>query len=89
MNLRPVSTKQFKRDAKKYFEILMSAEWAEVMYHLLNEQTLPAKYRDHQLTGNFQDYRECHIKPDWLLIYAVRERELHLARLGTHSELFG
>ena len=41
------------------------------------------------LTGDFKDYRECHVKPDLLLVYAKRGGELHLARLATHSELFG
>lgn len=87
--LKPVPTNQFKREAKKFFEIMMTAEWVEVMHYLIHEQPLPAKYRDHPLIGDFQDYRECHVKPDLLLVYAVRGRELHLARLNTHAELFG
>lgn len=53
-------------------------------------QTLPSKYRDHTLTGNYEGHRECHITPDWLLIYKIEADELLLAltRTGTHSDLF-
>ncbi len=51
--------------------------------------TLPEKNKDHQLTGNYSGYRECHIEPDWLLIYKQAGAELQLYRTGTHSDLFG
>ena len=51
--------------------------------------TLPAKNRDHSLSGNYSDFRECHIEPDWLLIYKQEGNELLLYRTGTHSDLFG
>ncbi len=56
---------------------------------LLDGQTLPEKYRDHQLTGNWKGYRECHIEPDWLLVYKIYESKqiLSLVRTGTHSDL--
>lgn len=50
---------------------------------------LPEKNKDHQLTGNYSGYRECHIEPDWLLIYKQTADELQLYRTGTHSDLFG
>ena len=50
---------------------------------------LPPKNKDHQLTGNYAGYRECHIEPDWLLIYRQTEDELRIDRTGTHSDLFG
>lgn len=57
---------------------------------LLVDAALPDGYRDHSLTGNWAGYRECHIKPDLLLIYRKPdEQTLRLARLGSHSELFG
>ena len=84
-----VPTGQFKRDAKKQLAALLTAEWAEVLFCLSHGRELPAKYCDHQLTGDFKDYHECHVKPDLLLVYAKRGGELHLARLATHSELFG
>lgn len=56
---------------------------------LLDGQTLPEKYKDHQLTGNWKGYRECHIEPDWLLVYKIYESKLilSLVRTGTHSDL--
>jgi len=57
---------------------------------LATDQTLPESYRDHALSGEWAGYRECHIKPDLLLIYRkVNTDTLRLARLGSHSELFG
>lgn len=50
---------------------------------------LPEKNKDHQLAGNYSGYRECHIEPDWLLIYKQTADELQLFRTGTHSDLFG
>lgn len=57
---------------------------------LADGSVLPAQYRDHELTGNFKGYRECHISPDWLLIYRIFEDKLILTleRTGTHSDLF-
>lgn len=56
---------------------------------LLIPAPLPPKNRDHQLTGNYAGKRECHILPDWLLIYQIRGNELYLVRTGTHADLFG
>ena len=55
---------------------------------LVLQNTLPKKYKDHSLIGNWRGHRECHIKPDWLLIYRIQEQELNLERTGSHSELF-
>lgn len=57
---------------------------------LVSGKTLPSKYKDHQLTGNLSDFRECHIEPDWLLIYQIFENELILSATATesHSDLF-
>lgn len=56
---------------------------------LVEDEPLPDAQRDHALVGNWKGYRECHVKPDLLLIYSVEEPDtLHLARLGSHSELF-
>lgn len=62
----------------------------EVIETLANGEELPAKNRDHSLGGSFAGYRECHIQPDWLLIYKIQEEilVLLLARTGTHSDLF-
>jgi mRNA interferase YafQ len=60
-----------------------------VLTLLLSEKALPENCRDHVLSGDWMGYRECHIKPDLLLIYRKAEGALRLARLGSHSELFG
>lgn len=62
----------------------------EVVEKLANEEVLPAKYRNHQLIGNYVEYMECHIRPDWLLIYKIEKNKLilTLSRTGTHSDLF-
>ena len=59
-------------------------------HHAGNREALPAANRDHALTGNYKGMRECHIQPDWLLIYQIREEALILvlARTGSHSDLF-
>jgi len=60
-----------------------------VISSLAMDMQLPAKYRDHALTGNYTGHRECHLKPDLLLIYKKPDaRTLRLVRLGSHSELF-
>ena len=84
-------TSQFKKDlklAKKQNKDL--GKLFEVIDILANGETLDAKYKDHSLTGNYRGTRECHIEPDWLLIYEIREDVLVLMlyRLGSHSELF-
>ena len=62
----------------------------KVITALANGETLEAKYRDHLLTGDHGSYRECHIQPDWLLVYQIDGDQLilFLARTGTHSDLF-
>ena len=63
---------------------------SKVVAALLIDQALPESNRDHALSGDWEGYRECHIKPDLLLIYRKPDIEtLRLARLGSHSELFG
>ena len=61
-----------------------------VISKLANGKTLEKRYRDHALLGNYEDFRECHIKPDWILIYRIDDEdlELFLFRTGTHSDLF-
>ena len=84
-------TSQFKKDlklAKKQNKDL--GKLFEVIDILANGETLNAKYKDHSLTGNYRGTRECHVEPDWLLIYEIRGDVLVLMlyRLGSHSELF-
>lgn len=86
-----VLSNQFKRDlklaAKRGYNLDLLDE---VVTQLACKETLPDKYRDHNLTGKYAGFRECHIQPDWLLIYRVDETEilLFLSRTGTHSDLF-
>lgn len=59
-----------------------------VIEKLVNEEELDTRYKDHPLHGNFSGARDCHISPDWVLIYAIVGNELRLIRTGTHSDLF-
>ena len=59
-----------------------------VIEKLVDQQILETKYKDHQLTGNWKGHRDCHIEPDWILIYQLTDDALILERTGTHSELF-
>lgn len=84
-------TNQFKKDlklAKKQNKDM--DKLFDVVNILADGGTLDAKYRDHELSGNYKETRECHIEPDWLLVYEIRNEVLVLMlyRLGTHSELF-
>ena len=82
---------QFKKDYKRALKRGCDPQLlSDIVAKLANEEPLPAKNRDHALTGNYKGMRECHIQPDWLLVYQVREEELVLAlvRTGSHSDLF-
>ena len=82
--------KDFKRESKGKYQKLLNDDLLAVLLVLANEGVLDVKYRDHDLTGDWLTYRECHIKPDLLLIYRkMPENGLRLAILGSHSELFG
>lgn len=59
-----------------------------VIQKLVNAEELEARYKDHPLQGKFADARDCHISPDWILIYAIVDNELRLIRTGTHADLF-
>ncbi len=82
---------QFKKDLKLAQKRGYKLELLEyVVDQLAAGETLSEKYRDHSLTGNYAGFRECHIQPDWLLVYRVENSELilFLSRTGTHSDLF-
>ena len=88
--LNIVYSTQFKKDFKKVkkrslhdLKILF-----EVILKLENQEVLDIQYKDHELTGNWSEFRECHIKPDWLLIYKITNDTLLFARIGSHSDLF-
>jgi len=89
--LELVTTSAFRKDlkiAKKRGYNLSLIEL--VIDELLKENTLVPKYKDHALIGNYTGFRECHISPDWLLIYSIDKSKLILtaSRTGTHSDLF-
>ena len=91
--LKPEFTGQFKRDYKLAVRRGFDAQQLQTVVELLcQERPLPASYRDHRLTNsrNYVGMRECHIEPDWLLVYQVVEETLilRLIRTGTHSDLF-
>ena len=88
--LKPRYTAQFKKDYKTIIKRGYPAALLEETIRLLcAEAPLPAKNRDHALSGSFAGFRECHIQPDWLLIYCVEKEivTLTLTRTGTHSDL--
>ena len=84
-------TAKFKKDLKiaarqgKNFDVLFN-----VVEKLAQGEKLDVKFRDHALTGNYVGYRECHLEPDWLLVYRYIDQilVLSLSRLGSHSDLF-
>ena len=87
--LKLAYSNKFKKDYKKIKKRGYQIEKLEKLLHLLaEEKALPEKYSNHMLTGNFLGFNECHIEPDWLLIYRVENGFLKLARTGTHSDLF-
>ena len=82
---------QFRKDLKLAARRGYNIELLATVIDLLaNGETLPGKYKDHSLIGDYADCRECHITPDWLLIYKIDGNELilYLTRTGTHSDLF-
>lgn len=80
---------QFRRDSKRMQKRgLDLAELRDVVRRLACGESLPQRCRDHPLMGRLRGYRECHIRPDWLLIYQFTDEELRLVRTGTHQDLF-
>ena len=89
--LRIVPSNKFKKDLKLAVKRGYDIKLLEnVVNCLANEETLEPKYKDHTLSGDYSGFRECHITPDWLLVYQVINDELvlFLSRTGTHSDLF-
>ncbi len=87
--MRIVQTTQFKKDIKKQRSRGKDLQKLKVVIDLLiSEEPLPPKNRDHALTGDWVGWRDCHLEPDWLLIYKTGVDELLLGRTGTHSDLF-
>ena len=86
----PAYTTRFKRD----FGLMLSrgkaeSKFAAVASKLLAGEPLEPRHRDHPLKGNFIGWRDCHLEPDWVLIYRTTPTEVIFGRTGTHSDLFG
>ncbi len=87
--LKPSYSNQFERDLKKMLKQGKNGGKIEaVMKNLINEEALAPKYKDHKLIGNYKGRRECHVEPDWLLIYKKTPGEIIFERTGTHSDIF-
>ena len=85
----PVYTKRFEKDLKRVLKRGCDPERIKtIMREPVERKTLDRKYRDHILIGNFKDRRECHIEPDWLLIYRIDEPRIIFERTGSHADLF-
>jgi mRNA interferase YafQ len=82
-------TSQFRRDVRKAQKRGKDIDHLKQVIVLLAQgRTLSAKYDDHQLKGVYKDCRECHVQPDWLLIYRIEAGMLQLVRTGSHADLF-
>jgi len=85
--------KQFKKDIQRdqnsgKYKKSDFQELKQVMDTLIEEQPLDKRYLEHRLIGNWQGYLECHIKPNWILIYKIEKTFIKFARIGTHQQLF-
>ena len=86
---RPVRTNQFKKDVKlaqRRGKNLVKLR--VVIQRLINEEKLEPRHKDHPLHGPYQGRRECHLEPDWLLIYKLDGEDIIFERTGTHADLF-
>lgn len=82
--------RDYKREAKGLHRATLDASLMFVLRALAEDQALNPRHRDHDLSGEWAGYRDCHVKPDLVLIYRKPDADsLRLARLGSHSELFG
>ena len=87
---KPSYTRQFERDVKRMRKRGRDlGKLKAILSALVDEVPLEPRHRDHPLRGNYRDRRECHIEPDWLLVYKLEgETEIIFERTGTHSDLF-
>ncbi len=82
--------RDYKRELKGQHQAILGKDLPEILIALANDEPLEPRHFDHNLTGNWISFRECHVKPDLLLIYAKPDADtFRLVRLGSHSELFG
>ena len=81
--------RDYRREAKNMGQQALKNLLADVMFRLILGDKLQPRHKDHALTGDWQGCRDCHLKPDLIMIYEVNDKVLILHRLGSHSELFG
>ena len=82
-------TNKYKKDLKKAVKSNIDlSNLKSVFDDLIAEKPLDTKFKDHPLKGDYVNHRECHIQPDWLLIYQIKDGRLILVRTGSHSELY-
>ena len=85
----PSYTKQFEKDVKRIRKRGKDVQkLRRVLSSLIAEEQLDERYQDHMLIGSYKGRRECHIEPDWLLVYKLSGNEIIFERTGTHSDLF-
>jgi len=85
----PISGAQFRRDVKLAERRGKDmTKLRELILLLIEGEPLPPRYKDHSLGGDWIHHRDCHIEPDWLLLYKIDGADLYLVRTGTHSDLF-
>lgn len=85
----PISGMQFRRDVKLAERRGKDmTKLRELILLLIEGEPLPPRYKDHSLGGDWKHHRDCHIEPDWLLLYKIDGADLYLVRTGTHSDLF-
>lgn len=85
----PIYKKQFEKDLKRVNKRRKDLQkLKKVVRHLVNANPLPKKHADHALKGEYTNCRECHIEPDWLLIYFIQNDHITFVRTGSHSDLF-
>ena len=90
--LKVKTTKQFEKDFKLMIKQGRDLEKLKaIMKKLTNQESLDMRYKDHKLIGNLEGQRECHIEPNWLLVYRIKQSEgtIIFVRTGSHSDIFG
>lgn len=88
MSTRRNLKREYKREIKGKYKAVLNSLFVEIIDALARDEPLAAKHRDHALSNNWHDHRDCHVKPDLVLIYRRPDtKTLQLVRLGSHSEL--
>lgn len=87
--LRPIYSKRFDRDIKKIIKRRKDTEkLRKIIRMLIRQEKLDERYKNHPLKGKYQDCYDCHIEPDWILIYRIEGDAIQFVRTGSHADLF-